>query len=78
MAKSRIAKRVFAAASTAGLCALGTAVFAMGPVSLGPVSAPIAVPKILVTSTVQTSLETKALAAYRQIRTFWLSRAIVR
>jgi len=75
-------KRVLTAAVFAGACALGlfaTASLASGPIMLGvPSGATVSVPKVLVTSQAAIMLETKALSAYRQLRTFWLSRAIVR
>jgi hypothetical protein len=75
-------KRVLTAAAFAGVCTLGlfaTASLAAGPIMLGgPVSATVSVPRVLATSTATINLETKALSAYRQLRTFWLSRAIVR
>ena len=50
--------------------------FASGPIVLGPSVAPV-VPN-LVTATGQLTMQTKALSIYRQVRGFWLSRAIVR
>ncbi len=70
-------KNLFLFAATAGLLGLGaSSSFASGPIVLGPGVAP-AMPKV---ATVQThsTMPTKALSAYRQIRSFWLSRAIVR
>lgn len=51
--------------------------FASGPIVLGPTLAP-AMPKLVVVQTGQQTMQMKALSAYRQVRSFWLSRAIVR
>ena len=74
-------KRLFSAAALAvslGLGLFATSSLASGPIVLGPVSAPTAVPKVLVTPVTTVSTQAKVLSAYRQLRTFWLSRAIVR
>lgn len=74
-------KRLLTAAALAGLFSLGlfaTSSFASGPIILGPTSTPVSAPKVLVTSTATASMQAKALSAYREIRGFWLSRAIVR
>ncbi len=51
--------------------------FASGPIVLGPSVAPV-MPKLVATQTGQSTMQTKALSIYRQVRSFWLSRAIVR
>ncbi|MBX9691637.1 MAG: hypothetical protein K2Z81_04580 [Cyanobacteria bacterium] len=62
-------------ASVLGLGIFATSSFASGPVILGPTPAP-AVP---VTPAVQASpIKVKLVSAYRSVRAFWLSRAIVR
>jgi hypothetical protein len=75
-------KRLLAAALLAGAFGLGifaTSSFASGPIVLGPSTAPMGAPiaPVVATST-PVFVQIRALAAYRQIRTFWLSRAIVR
>jgi len=50
--------------------------FASGPIILGSTTAPV-VPNVAAASSGNT-MQTKALSIYRQVRTFWLSRAIVR
>jgi hypothetical protein len=63
-----------AAAGALGLGLIATASFA-GPLMLGPAPMPaIHVAPTVTTTTVKTQL----LSSYRQIRTFWLSKAIVR
>jgi len=64
-----------ALAGVFGLTLFATSSFA-GPLMLGPVNAPIAAPKVLVVKTVP--LKMQLLNTYRQVRAFWLSRAIVR
>jgi len=62
-------------ASTLGLGLLTSASLANGPVIIGPVGAPM--PKVGMTmGTVH--MQTAALSTYRQVRAFWLSRALVR
>jgi len=72
-------KRVSAAAVIAGSYILLSSAtsFAGGPLMLGPARAPIAVPRVFVTPSTH-SLSQSILSTYRQVRTFWLSRAIVR
>lgn len=60
-----------------GLGLFATSSFASGPLVLGPTSAPV-MPKLIATPAVHASMQAKALNTYRQIRGFWLSRAIVR
>ncbi len=67
-----------AVAASLGLGFLATGSFANGPMILGPSPANVSVPKVFVTPTATVSLQAQALSAYRQLRTFWLSRAIVR
>ena len=74
-------KRLFSAAALAvslGLGLFATSSLASGPIVLGPVSATTAVPKVLVTPVSTISAQAKMLSAYRTVRGFWLSRAIVR
>jgi hypothetical protein len=75
-------KRLLTAAALAGvfgLTLLSTSSFASGPFMLGPVRAPVAVPKVFVAPTVHTvPIKQQLLSTYRQVRSFWLSRAIVR
>ncbi len=50
-----------------------------GPLILGPAQAPISVPKVFVAPVIKTfPVHTQFLNTYRQVRAFWLSRAIVR
>jgi hypothetical protein len=50
-----------------------------GPIVLGPGAAPVTIPKVFVTPSVRMhTLKSQFLSSYRQMRTFWLSRAIVR
>lgn len=53
-----------------------TAAFAQ-PLLLGPTSAPM-LPKAFAIPISGAQVQTKVLATYRQVRSFWLSRAIVR
>lgn len=75
-------KRLLVAALLAGM--FGTTIFATaslanGPIMIGPVRAPITVPKVTVTPVVTPAqVQTKLLHVYREVRTFWLSRALVR
>ena len=62
-----------AAASALGLGLIATASFA-GPIMLGPAPMPV----IHVAPAVHTTVKTQLLSSYRQLRTFWLSKAIVR
>jgi hypothetical protein len=75
-------KKLLAAAilaSSFGLGVLATSSFASGPIVLGPSAAPVATPVAAITaSSTPVAVQLKALVAYRQIRAFWLSRAIVR
>jgi hypothetical protein len=75
-------KRLFAAAALAGALGLtifSSSSFANGPLAMGPMSAPVSVPKVMVVPSVRTvPIQTQMLKAYHQIRSFWLSRALVR
>jgi len=73
-------KRFIAAlalASAFGLGLFATSSFASGPLVFGPGLAPGTAPK-LVSTTNTVSVSQKVLSTYRQVRAFWLSRAIVR
>ncbi len=70
-------KKILLAAVVLGTLALGaSSSFASGPIVLSP-AAPV-MPKMAATVAVHSTMQTKALSTYRQIREFWLSRAIVR
>jgi len=63
-------------ASTLGLGLLTSASLA-NPLILGPVSAPM--PKVGMNAAMSTMhMQMAAVATYRQVRAFWLSRALVR
>jgi hypothetical protein len=71
-------KRLLTAAAVAGilsLAVLSNSSFASGPLVLVP-RAPVSTAKVFVVNT--TSIKTQILNSYRQVRAFWLSRAIVR
>jgi hypothetical protein len=71
-------KRLLPAALLAGVLGFGlvaTASFASGPLMLAPVTAP----KVGVAPAATTvPFKTQMLNSYRQVRAFWLSRALVR
>ncbi|GEM_PF-421835 len=74
-------KRLLTAAALAG--AFGTTVFCTaslaGPLMFGPINAPVTVPKVFVAPThYSVPINNQLLNTYRQVRAFWLSRAIVR
>jgi hypothetical protein len=70
-------KKILLTAVVLGTLGLGaSSSFASGPIMLSP-SVSVA-PKVVTTAAVHSTMQTKALATYRQIRSFWLSRAIVR
>ncbi|MBX9724342.1 MAG: hypothetical protein K2X81_23235 [Candidatus Obscuribacterales bacterium] len=72
-------KNLFAAAIVAGVFGVTiTSAFA-GPLLLGPISAPLT-PKVIATVPMSTgtAVQAKMLNSYRQLRAFWVSRAIVR
>jgi hypothetical protein len=74
-------KKLLTAAVIAGSLGLGLfaeSSLANGPIVLGPTSATVSVPKVLVTPTTTVSFQAKALSTYQAVRGFWLSRAIVR
>lgn len=72
-------KKLFTLATLACACGLTiTSAFA-GPLMLGPSALPM--PKIMSIPIVRTSpasVQLKVLNTYRQLRSFWVSRAIVR
>ncbi|MCA9805202.1 MAG: hypothetical protein KC777_24705 [Cyanobacteria bacterium HKST-UBA02] len=71
-------KRIFASALLASVLGLGvfaTSSFASGPIVIGPAPVP-AMPSAPVVNSVP--LQMKLLNSYKQVRAFWLSRAIVR
>jgi hypothetical protein len=61
-----------AVAGAFGLGLFATSSFA-GPLVLGP-----ATPKVMAVSVHTVPVKTQMINAYRQVRAFWLSRAIVR
>ncbi len=70
-------KNLLLAAITAGTLGLvASSSFASGPIVLGPTTAQV-MPKVVAVQT-HSAMPSKALSMYRQIRSFWLSRAIVR
>jgi hypothetical protein len=74
-------KRLLTAAAIAGV--FGTTILATaslaGPLMFGPITAPVTVPKVFVNPVHKSvPINTQLLNTYREIRTFWLSRAIVR
>ena len=75
-------KRLLTAATLAGVFGLtlfATSSLASGPIMLGPVRAPITAPKAFVVPAVHTAVvKQQLLNTYRHVRSFWLSRAIVR
>ena len=73
-----IRKNLLLASVLAGALGLvASTSFASGPIILGPSVAPIT-PNLVAVQPGQSTMQTKALSTYRQIRSFWLSRAIVR
>ena len=70
--------KLTALAGVFGASLLASSSFA-GPLILGPVQAPVSVPKVFVVPIVKAvPVHTQFLSTYRQVRAFWLSRAIVR
>ncbi|HEY9730355.1 MAG: hypothetical protein U0103_08955 [Candidatus Obscuribacterales bacterium] len=68
---------VAAIAGAFGLGVFATSSFASGPVMLSPISSPT--PGLFVAPTVHSvPINKQILKTYRQVRAFWLSRAIVR
>lgn len=49
-----------------------------GPLMLGTPTTPMTLPKVMGIPLSTTGVQIKLLNTYRQVRTFWLSRAIVR
>ena len=73
-----IRKNLLLASVIAGALGLvASTSFASGPIVLGPSVAAIT-PTLVTVSAGQQTMQTKALSMYRQVRGFWLSRAIVR
>jgi len=70
-------KSLLSAAVVAGAFGVTVTAALAGPLMLGPTSAPM-VPKVFSVPISNTVVQTKVLATYRQVRAFWLSRAIVR
>lgn len=71
-------KSMFTAAVVAGAFGVTVTAALAGPLMLGPTTAPM-MPKLMSVPIVKVEMvQTKLLNTYRQVRTFWLSRAIVR
>lgn len=70
-------KSLLSAAVVAGAFGVTVTAALAGPLVLGPTSAPM-VPKVFSVPISTTMVQTKLLATYRQVRAFWVSRAIVR
>ncbi|MBX9572815.1 MAG: hypothetical protein K2X77_28215 [Candidatus Obscuribacterales bacterium] len=71
-------KSMFTAAVVAGAFGVTVTAALAGPLMLGPTTAPM-VPKIMSVPIVKVSMvQTKLLNTYREVRAFWLSRALVR
>lgn len=70
-------KSLLSAAVVAGAFGVTITAALAQPLLLGPTSAPM-VPKAIGIHISGAQVQTKILATYRQVRTFWLSRAIVR
>ena len=70
-------KKLFASVLLASFLGIGIASssFASGPIVIGPAPAPAVPPATIVKTS---PLSAKVLNTYRQVRAFWLSRAIVR
>lgn len=70
-------KKLFASVLLASFLGIGVASssFASGPIVVGPAPAPAVPPATIVKTS---PIQTKILNTYRQVRAFWLSRAIVR
>src|SRR5437868_15307716 len=75
-------KRLVTAATLAGvfgLALVATSSFASGPLMLGPIHAPLTAPKAIVSPAMHAAhVKLQLLNGYRSMRSFWLSRAIVR
>lgn len=48
------------------------------PLMIGTPTAPVSAPKVVVAVPATVTVQTQLLNSYRQVRSFWLSRAIVR
>lgn len=71
-------KSMFTAAVVAGAFGVTVSAALAGPLMLGPSTAPFT-PKLMAVPIVKVNtVQTKLLNTYRQVRAFWLSRAIVR
>lgn len=70
-------KSLLSAAVVAGAFGVTVTAALAGPLIIGPTTAPM-VPKVFSIPIANTTVQTKLLATYRQVRAFWLSRAIVR
>lgn len=70
-------KRLLSAALVLGTFGVTVSAALAGPLVLGPSSAPM-LPKVLSVPLSPSMVQTKVLSAYRQVRAFWVSRAIVR
>jgi hypothetical protein len=70
-------RKLVSLAVLASACCFTVSAALAGPLMLGPVTAPV-LPKVLAVPIIQTQVQTQILGTYRQVRAFWLSRAIVR
>lgn len=73
-------KKAFILAAVMGAFAVSVSASLAGPLMMGPAVMPLT-PKVTVVPTVTSRaaiIQSKVLSSYRQLRTFWLSRAIVR
>ena len=71
------ARKFLLSAVAASVCGLTVSAAIAGPLMLGPIS-PSIMPKVMAIPIIKLNVPSQALATYRQVRTFWLSRAIVR
>ena len=71
------ARKCLTVALVSGLLGMTVSAALAGPLMLGPISAPV-MPRLLAVPLVQVTVQPQFLNMYRQVRTFWLSRAIVR
>ena len=70
-------KSLLSAAVVAGAFGVTVTAALAGPLMLGPTTVPL-MPKVLSVPVANVTVQSKLLATYRQVRAFWLSRAIVR
>lgn len=70
-------KSLLSAAVVAGVFGVTVTAALAQPLMLGPTTAPM-IPKVFSVPIANVTVQTKLLATYRQVRAFWLSRAIVR